>query len=56
MQSMRETLHTPASKLEDELLKSRGLPAVRALARGLHLWFSVRNYTYPPHKFNFPRR
>ena len=42
MQSMRETLHTRASNHGDELLKSHGLPAARALARGLHLWFSVR--------------
>ena len=37
-----ETLHTPSSNLEDELLKSGGLPEARALARGLQLWFSVR--------------
>lgn len=42
MQSMRETLHAPESNRELELLKSLGLPASRALAHRLHLWFSVR--------------
>ena len=42
MQSIRETLHTSASNYEHELLKSLGLPTSRALARRLHLLFSVR--------------
>jgi hypothetical protein len=42
MQSKRETLHTPASNHEDELLKSLGLPIARALACHLHLLFNVR--------------
>lgn len=42
MQSMRETLHAPESNREHELLKSLGLPTSRALARRLHLLFSVR--------------
>ena len=37
MQSTRETLHTPASDHEHELLKSLWLTALRALARRLHL-------------------
>ena len=45
MQSMRETLHTPASNHEHELLKSLGLPTSRSLARRLHLCFSVRSHT-----------
>jgi hypothetical protein len=42
MQSKRQTLHTPSSNHEHELLKSRGLPTSRALARRLHLLSNVR--------------
>ena len=42
MQSARETLHTPASNHERELLKNLGLLIRRVLASWLHILCSVR--------------
>jgi hypothetical protein len=42
MQSMRESLHSPASNHERELLKNLGLLISRVLASCLHMRCSVR--------------